>query len=89
MEIKRFYSEILKDYRTLKDNNLHVHLKKDKTDEGYYLGLYINEKPNEYSVKINSIQSYVDEFRKHDEWFFNGKKDYKNRLRYIQAMLDL
>lgn len=88
-EQKLFKEQKLFDYRNLKENPLYVHLKKGKTDEGYYLGLYIDETPNEFSVKINSLTSYCNEFRKHD-WFFNdSKKDLNKRLHFIQALLDI
>ncbi|WP_271729191.1 hypothetical protein [Aquimarina algiphila] len=88
-DYKLFNAQKLLDYRNLRLKPLHIHLKKGKNDEDYYLGMYISEIPNEYSKQVNSLTSYCNELRKH-EWFFNiGKKLDRRLMDYIQAMLDL
>ncbi|MBL0685351.1 hypothetical protein [Aquimarina mytili] len=82
---KCFLGENLLDYRNLKDNPLYVHLKKGKKDEGYYLGMYINEEPNKFSEQVNCLTSYVNEFRNHN-WFFEFGmlEDFtKNEIKYV------
>lgn len=84
-----FYGRDFYDYRDLKTNPLYVHFIKNKNDDGYYLGLYIKEEPNDKSIKINSIGKYSSEIRKHSDWLMRPKNKFEQRLRYIQALLDI
>ncbi|GAB1858381.1 hypothetical protein MHTCC0001_32180 [Flavobacteriaceae bacterium MHTCC 0001] len=84
-----FYGKNFYDYRDLENNPLHVHFVKNKDDDGYYLGMYIQYEPNEKSVKITSIQQYSREVRKHSDWLMAPNRKFEQRLRYIQALLDI
>jgi len=87
--LQLFYDRHFYDYRNLENKPLYVDFKKNKNDEGYYLGMYIKEEPNEDSVVVNSIGSYSFEIRKHSDWLMHPKKKFEQRLRYIQALLDI